>query len=225
MLYLFASLASVFVLLLVVGPLLDRVVFPEPEAGLEFVPKVGQVFHSKSEGFTQRIMRHQTGLIWSELTLRPHAPGPPLHVHTTFAERFRVQRGTVAVLADGEVVHLHAGEEFLIEPGVVHKPFNPTQEEAIVSGPLTPEYALPDRFGIFLAQAYGFFDAAPENGLLPRALLQMSRFSPAYDSWLGGPPVALQRALYWVIGPIARLLGYRSYYPRYAPDCVASVLQ
>ncbi|MCZ6485959.1 MAG: hypothetical protein O6826_09700, partial [Acidobacteria bacterium] len=122
-----------------------------------------------------------------------------------------------AVFVDGEVVHLHPGEELLVAPGVVHQPFNPTEEEAVVLGPLTPEYALPERFGIFLSQAYGFFDAAPENGVLPRALLQMSRFSPAYDSWLGGPPVALQRALYWVLGPIARLLGYRSYYPRYAP--------
>ena len=219
--YLLWGLAIVFVLLVVVGPLLDRVVFPEPQPGLEFVPKVGQVFHSESEGFTQRIIRREPGLIWSELTLHPHAPGPPPHVHTTFAERFRVQRGTVAVLVDGEVVHLHGGEEFLVAPGVVHQPFNPTEEEAVVLGPLTPEYALPERFGIFLSQAYGFFDAAPENGVAPRALLQISRFNPAYDSWLGGPPVALQRALYWVIGPIARLLGYRTYYSEYAPARVA----
>ena len=219
--YLLWGLTIVVVLLVVVGPLLDRVVFPEPQPGLEFVPKVGQVFHSESEGFTQRIVRRQPGLIWSELTLHPHAPGPPPHVHTTFAERFRVQRGTVAVLADGEVIHLHPGEEFFVAPGVVHQPFNPTEEEAVVLGPLTPEYALPERFGIFLSQAYGFFDAAPENRVAPRALLQMSRFSPEYDSWLGGPPVALQRALYWVTGPIARLLGYRTYYSEYAPARVA----
>ena len=216
--HLLSGLASVFVLLVAVGPLLDHVVFPEPEAGLEFVPKVGQVFHSESEGFMQRIIRRQAGLIWSELTLHPHAPGPPPHVHTTFAERFRVQRGTVALLVDAEVVHLHAGEEFLVAPSVVHQPFNPTGQEAVVLGPLTPEYALPERFGIFLSQAYGFFDSAPENRVLPRALPQMSRFSPAYDSWLGSPPVLLQRALYWVIGPIARLLGYRTYYSEYAPE-------
>jgi mannose-6-phosphate isomerase-like protein (cupin superfamily) len=214
-------LAAFAAVLFVVGPLLDRVVFPVPEPGLEYVPQAGQVFHSESEGFTQRIIRRESGLIWSELTLHPRAPGPPPHVHTGFAERFRVARGTVAVRVGAEVVRLSAGDEYLVAPGRVHQPFNPTDEEAIVAGPLTPEYALPERFGIFLSQAYGFFDAAPENRVAPRALLQMSRFSPAYDSWLGGPPVGLQRATFWVIGPIARLLGYRTYYPEYVPARVA----
>ena len=85
-------------------------------------------------------------------------------------------------------------------------------------GPLTPDYALPRDFGVFLTQAYGFFDESPANGRLPRSLLQMSRFSPRYDSWIGGPPVFLQRGLYWMISPIARGLGYRSYYERYSPQ-------
>ena len=42
------------------------------------LPEVGQVFHSESEGFTQRIVRRESGLIWSELTLDPQAPGPTL---------------------------------------------------------------------------------------------------------------------------------------------------
>lgn len=213
--------AIAVVLLVLVGPLFDRVVFPESEPGPEFVPEVGQIFHSDSEGFTQRVIRRQQGLIWSELTMDPHAPGPAPHVHTAFPERFRVERGTVSVLLGDEVVQLHAGDEYLVAPGVSHRPFNQTDQEAVVLGPLTPEYALPERFGVFLSQAYGFFDAAPENSRPPRALLQMSRFSPTYDSWLGGPPVALQRAAFWVVGPIARLLGYRTYYSEYAPARVA----
>lgn len=215
------GLAIFFILLVVVGPLFDRVVFPEREPGLEFVPQVGQVFHSDAEGFSQRIIQREQGLIWSELTLDPRAPGPPAHVHATFPERFHVERGTVSLLIGAEVVQLHAGEEYEVAPGVSHRPFNQTDQVAVVLGPLTPAYALPEHFGIFLSQAYGFFDAAPENNGFPRALLQMSRFSPAYDSWLGGPPLALQRAAYWVIGPIARLLGYRSYYSEYAPARVA----
>ena len=217
-----SGLAVVVVLVAVVGPLLDRVVFPEPEPPSEFIPEVGQVFRSASEGFTQRITGRERGLLWSELTLEPRAPGPPPHVHTTFSERFRVVRGTVSIRHGDDVVEVRAGEEFLVPPGVVHKPFNQTDEVAVVAGPLTSEYGLPERFGIFLTQAYGFFDAAPENGRPPRALLQMSRFSPAFDSWLGGPPVPLQKALYWCLGPIARLIGYRTYYAEYAPARVAT---
>ena len=33
-----------------------------------------------------------------------------------------------------------------------------------------------------------------------------------------GPPVFLQRGLYWMLSPIARVLGYQSYYERYSPQ-------
>ena len=206
------------VAVLVVAPLLDRVVFPEPDPPSSAYPAVGQVFHSETEGFTQRVLRIDDVYIWSELILHPHAPGPPAHVHTTFAERFIVAEGEVSMVVDGETHVLRAGEEFLVEPGVAHQPFNATGTEAIVRGPLTPDYALPRDFAVFLTQAYGFFDESPANNRPPRALLQMSRFSPRYDSWLGGPPVFAQRATYWVLGPIARLMGYRSYYERYSPQ-------
>ena len=204
------------VAVVVVAPVLDRVVFPEPDPPPSAYPTVGQVFHSKTEGFTQRVVKIDDEYIWSELILHPNAPGPPAHVHTTFAERFIVAEGEVSMVVDGETKVLRAGEEFLIEPGVTHRPFNASAKEAVVRGPMTPAYALPRDFGVFLTQAYGFFDEAPANGRPPRALLQMSRFAPRYDSWLGGPPVLLQRGLFWVVGPMARVLGYRSYYERFA---------
>ncbi len=140
---LFLSIAAAaLVALAIVGPFLDRVVFPEPAPGPEYIPAVGQVFHSVSEGFTQRIVKHEGGLLWSELTMRAHAPGPPPHIHAAFAERFRVEKGTVAIRLADEVVELHAGEEYLVKPGTLHKPFNPTGEEAVISGSTT-DYALP----------------------------------------------------------------------------------
>ena len=201
-----------------VAPVLDRVVFPEPDPPPSAYPTVGQVFHSEAEGFTQRVVQIDDEYIWSELTLHPHAPGPPAHVHTTFAERFIVAEGEVSVMVNGDTKVLRAGEEFLVEPGVTHRPFNASGMAAIVRGPETPDYALPRDFGVFLTQAYGFFDESPANARPPRALLQMSRFAPRYDSWLGGPPVLLQRGLFWIVGPIARVLGYRSYYERFAPQ-------
>ncbi len=201
-----------------VAPVLDRFIFPEPDLPAWAYPAVGQVFHSETEGFSQRVAKIDDEHIWSELTLHPNAPGPPAHIHTTFAERFMVAKGEVSLFVDGQTKVLRVGEEFLVEPGVAHKPFNATGTEAVVLGPETPAYGLPRDFGVFLTQAYGFFDDSPANGRPPRALLQMSRFSPRYDSWLAGPPVLLQRGLFWILGPIARVLGYRSYYERFAPQ-------
>ena len=144
--------AVVALVVLVVAPLVDRIVFPEADLPPSAYPTVGQVFQSETEGFTQRVVRIDDEFIWSELILHPHAPGPPAHVHTTFAERFIVAEGEVSMQVDGETKVLRAGEEFLVEPGVAHRPFNATGTEAIVLGPLTPDYALPRDFGVFLTQ-------------------------------------------------------------------------
>ena len=207
--------AVVFVL---VAPVLDRFIFPDPDPPAWAYPTVGQVFHSQTEGFSQRVVKIDGERIWSELTLHPYAPGPPAHVHMTFEERFIVAQGEVSLLVNGQSKVLRAGEEFVVEPGLAHRPFNATGAEAVILWPDTPAYGLPLDFGVFLTQAYGFFDESPANSRPPRALLQMSRFSPRYDSWLAGPPVLLQRGLYWILGPIARVLGYRSYYARFAPQ-------
>ena len=167
---------------ILVGYLLDRVVFPEAEPDAGFCPKEGHVFTSKREGFRQTILKRGGGLVWLELVLEPHAPGPPEHIHTTFPEKFIVAEGTLSLLVNGETKHLRPGESFLVAPGTPHKPFNETDGRVVIRGPLSPEYAIPDQFSVFLTQAYGFFDESDSNNHPPKALLQMSRFSPKFDS-------------------------------------------
>ena len=204
-----------------IGALFDKVIFPEAEPGPEYYPREGQVFVSKSEGFRQTVLKRENGLVWGELVLEPYAAGPPEHIHTTFPEKFIVAEGTLSLLVNGEKKTLRAGESLLIPPGTPHKPFNETDSPVVVKGPFTPEYGIPEQFTVFLTQAYGFFDESESNIQPPKALFQMSRFSPKYDSWLARPPVFLQKALYFVIGPTARLLGYRTYYEKYKPDKLA----
>jgi quercetin dioxygenase-like cupin family protein len=194
-----------------IGALLDRIVFPEAEPDLDYYPREGQVFVSKSEGFRQTIIKRENGLVWSELVLEPYAPGPPEHIHTTLSENFTVTEGTLSLLVNGEKKLLRPGESLLVTPGTAHKPFNETDSPIVVRPPLTPEYALPEQFAVFLTQAYGFFDESESNSQPPKALLQMSRFSPKYELWLASPPVPLQKSLFFVIGPTARLLGYRTH--------------
>ena len=200
---------------ILIGALLDRVLFPEAEPPTEFYPQEGRTFASKRKGFRQTILKRADGLVWLELVLEPGAPGPPEHIHTSFPEKFIVAEGTLSLLVNGEKKQLHPGESFLVAPGTPHKPFNETNARVIVQGSLLPEYAIPDQFSVFLTQAYGFFDESDANNHPPKALLQMSRFGPKFDSWLARPPVGVQQVLYFVIGPTARLLGYRTYYEKY----------
>jgi mannose-6-phosphate isomerase-like protein (cupin superfamily) len=218
---LFLGILGFIAVYILIGALLDKVVFPEAEPGADYYPRQGQVFASKTEGFRQTVLKHENGLVWLELLLEPHAAGPPEHIHTTFPEKFIVAEGTLSLLAGGEKKILRAGESLLIPPGTPHKPFNETDAPVVIKGPLVPEYAIPEQFSVFLTQAYGFFDESESNGQPPKALLQMSRFSPKYDSWLAGSPVLLQKAVFFAIGPTARLAGYRTYYEKYMPDKLA----
>ena len=208
---------SVLALYLFAGAVLDQIIFLEPAPDDSYYPPVGYTFASEMEGFEQRILKREDGLFWLELTLRPNAPGPPEHIHTSFSERFIVAEGTLSLLADGEVRELGLSESFLVSPGTPHKPFNQTNKPVVVRGPLTKEYGIPEPFSVFLMQVYGFFDEDPANKQAPKAILQMSRFSPVYDSWLADLPVPAQRLLFHAIGPTARLLGYRTHYPRFRP--------
>ena len=199
------------------GALLDRVIFPEADPGSDYAPRPGQVFVSKGEGFRQTVLKREGGLVWTELVLEPHAPGPPEHIHGSFPENFIVAEGTLSFLVNGEKKTLRPGESLSVPPGTPHKPFNETDSRVVVRGPLTPEYGLPEQFTVFLTQAYGFSDEPGSNGRLPGVLLQMSRFGPKYDIWLASPPVLLQKTVFFVIGPTARLLGYRNHYGKYRP--------
>jgi quercetin dioxygenase-like cupin family protein len=201
-----------------IGALLDKVIFPEGEPSADYYPREGQVFVSQSEGFHQTVLKRDNGLVWLELVLEPFAQGPPEHIHTSFAEKFIVAEGTLSLLVNGEKKLLRAGESLLVNPGTPHKPFNETDSRVVIKGPLTPDYGIPERFTVFLTQAYGFFDESESNSQPPKVVLQMSRFSPKYDSWLPSPPVPLQKAFFFVISPTARLLGYRTHYEKFKPS-------
>ena len=48
------------------------------------------------------------------------------------------------------------------------------------------------------------------------SFFQMAMFTQYFDSYLGeGPPVMIQKSLYFLLVPLARGLGYKSYYKKY----------
>ena len=96
-----------------IGALLDNVIFPEPEPGLDYYPREGQVFVSKSEGFRQTILKRENGFVWLELVLEPYAPGPPEHIHTSIPQNFIVAEGTLSLLVNGEKKLLRPGDSLL----------------------------------------------------------------------------------------------------------------
>lgn len=210
--------ASMYVLIglclyLSVGYFLHLVIFPEQKPEISHYFKPGQEFYGKAEGFRQRVVKQENGFVYCSLQVDPFAEGPPVHIHMDFDETFEIDNGEISLWVDGEVKKLKPGEKLLIPRGTPHKPYNETADTIHITGPAV----FPEKFAYHLVQVYGFMDNTPDFAKSPKTMMQMSLFTSAgFDSYVGdGPPVFMQRAVSFVLVPIARLAGFRSFYPEY----------
>ena len=198
---------------LAIGYLLHAVLFPLDEPDISSYFKPGQTFYSEAEGLRQTVVKHEEGLVYCELVMYPHAPGPPKHIHARFDEHFATTNGTLSVWLDGEVKKVNPGETLQVLRGVPHKPFNETSDTLYLRGTI----ALPEKFVFGLVQVYGLMDSHPDFGKMPATLFMMAPIQQAgFDSFLAeGPPVVIQRIMSFLLTPASRLMGYKHYYETY----------
>lgn len=198
---------------LVVGYLFHWIIFPEPAVDVANYFKPGDVFYSKVEGFRQTVIKQENGKVYCKLEIEPHAPGPPEHIHSGFDESFSIQSGELSMLVNGEKVTIHPGEVQFIEKGIPHKPFNETDSTITI---IMEDFAFPEEFAVYLCQVYGYMDESPDNLQPPKVIFQMAMFNQHFDSYLAeGPPLAIQKVINFILVPLARLQGYRSFYEKY----------
>jgi mannose-6-phosphate isomerase-like protein (cupin superfamily) len=151
-------------------------------------------------------------LLQLEVFQRAGAKGPVEHYHTQQEERFEVVSGVMCALVGGREMRLAPGETIVIPAGTPHRWWNGGYEELHVVAELRPalqaERFFETIFGLARDGKTGA-DGSP-------AFLQIALFASAYDIWVPKPPRLVQRALFAVLGPIARLRGYRAWYPDYS---------
>jgi len=195
---------------IVIGYFLHLVVFPEKKPEVSSYFKKDQMFTSKAEGFDQSVVAQEKGVVYCNLVVQPFAPGPPKHIHTKFDEYFEVQNGELSVWVDGEIKKIHPGEVVHIPKGTPHKPFNETSETIH----LKESFAMPEKFAFYLSQVYQLMDYHPQFGKMPAMIFMLAPLHQAgFDSYLAeGPPVFIQKTIAFLAAPVARLMGYKSYY-------------
>lgn len=198
---------------LAIGYLLHLVIFPEKKPDIKTYFRAGQQFYSKAEGFKQTVLRQENGTVYCSVEIEPLADGPPKHIHNNFEEVFEISEGELTLWVDGKVHKLKPGDTLVVPKGVPHKPYNETNAPVRTKR----EAVFPEKFAFHLAQVYGLMDNDPSFGKGPGTMLQMSLFgSEGFDSYLvEGPPVAVQKTMGFLMTPLARLLGYKSYYAAY----------
>jgi quercetin dioxygenase-like cupin family protein len=128
------------------------------------------------------------------------------HVHRSQSETIEVLSGSFAVTVGGSAWRvLGAGERVEIPADTAHAWRNDGPGAARVRGTLRPALEAEEFFETF----YALNRAGRTNAQGVPSLLQMSLTGPRYDVWLARPPRWVQRALFALLAPAARLLGYR----------------
>ena len=107
-----------------------------------------------------------------------------------------------------ETRRLGPGERVSIPPGTPHRPHNPGPVPVVVAG----NSLMPLSFAACLPQIYGIVDGVPaaRGRNMP---MQLSVQDPICDTHLAALPRPIALALPVVVGPFARVFGYRNYYP------------
>jgi quercetin dioxygenase-like cupin family protein len=205
-------LSAALLTYLVAGHVWHRVLAPLPAPDPLTFPRAGDRFGSVVEGVQQEVLQVADGMVYGTAVLEPGAAGPPMHTHDGFSETFVVREGTLAIELVDRIVHLSAGERFTVLPGVAHRPFNPTSKRVLLGSDDGPIF--PQSFAASLVQLYRLMDTRGTRAIT--MLLQMSVIDPIADTHLAAMPRALEPVLRFVLGPTARLLGYRNYYPEWA---------
>jgi quercetin dioxygenase-like cupin family protein len=185
----------------------------------------GEEIHNPIQG-DSILFRHtarDTGgeLMSGELVVSPGG-GNPLHVHPLQEEHFEVLSGTLGVQIGDEHRSLGQGQEATVPPGTPHRWFNDSaREEARVLGEVRP--ALNSE--VFFETLYGLArDGRTDESGVPNLLQFAVMLNGLHkgEIYLAEPPIALQKALFALLSPAGKLLGYRDHYPRYsAPDTLS----
>ena len=139
------------------------------------------------------------------------------HTHPQQDEHFLVKSGTLRLRVGKDEKLLTSGQEGVVPAGIPHVWRNGGEDELEALVEFHPALRTQDFFSTFFAlnRAGLTNKKGLPNMLQIAATLQRYR----KELYIAGPPIILQKALFTILAPIARLFGYKADYP----DCPQAV--
>jgi mannose-6-phosphate isomerase-like protein (cupin superfamily) len=131
-----------------------------------------------------------------------------LHIHPGADEHFTVKRGRIRIRMGAEDVFVEAGGTAVVPRGTAHCFANAGEARAELTIAFTPaqqQLRFFANFASLAARRTEWFSAKGEPSLLMMALVLHTYAGHLY---LAGPPIWLQKLLFAVLAPVARLAGY-----------------
>ncbi|KAI0125621.1 hypothetical protein BJ170DRAFT_684881 [Xylariales sp. AK1849] len=162
---------------------------------------------------------------WSNKLVRDGLSGPPLHIHLRQTEYFKVEKGVLGVVKNGqEYVLTQDDAPVSVDPGVRHRfwAHASTQEDLVFRVWVEPQDTDHGFDESFMRCFAGYFGDCEKAAISP-SIFQILLFLYHSDIVLTPPfwlpiwfLVALHHVFAYWVG--AGLLGYRAIYPEYSKD-------
>ena len=154
----------------------------------------------------------QNGDAVIERVMKPRTGKTDAHYHLDFVERFEVIAGVATVELDGRPVSVAAGETLEIPLGTPHRnPFNETDADLRLRHTVSPSSDFADAFVSALGHCMETDRLDSQDEFRTLQLLVVLRETRA-QSYLAGPPVALQKPVIALGALLGRWRGYRAMY-------------
>ena len=148
-----------------------------------------------------------------DLFIRPGGAVVGKHLHPQLEERFTVLRGRVGFVLGETRKVAEPGTEFVVPPNTVHDWWNAGEDTAHVRVEVSPAA----RFEELILTLFGLAQDGKTNAKGMPNPLQLALIAQEFDDVLRftRPPRFVQRVLFAVLAPLARLLGYKGSYPHH----------
>lgn len=159
------------------------------------------MFHSPADPDTEPLEAD----IWAPPGMSPLVE----HVHPRQVESFEIQAGAMSLSLDGVVKTLTEGEEATIPAGTPHSWWPTGDEELHVRARVDPALQSEDILRDLTALARR--GRVKANGA--PSMLQLATLHSAYgfdEIYITKAPLPVQKALFGLLAPIAKTLGYRA---------------
>lgn len=179
--------------------------------------KRGEVYDNPVTGerVVIRLGTQETGgeRLLADIYVRPGGAVAGEHIHPSIDETFTILKGRVGIAVGGERSIAEPGRTVHVPRGTAHEWWNAGDEEAHILVEITPAA----RFEAMIRNLFGLAqDGKTDKKGMP-GLLQLALLAREFEdvAQLTRPPRLVQKVLFGLLAPIARLKGYRGRYPHY----------
>ncbi len=134
------------------------------------------------------------------------------HLHIIQEESYKILSGRMTYILDGNQHYVNAGEEVVLPKNKAHNHYNTDNEPVEYIQSITPGLDI----DLFIENLIGMInDGKVKEGKLPFLQAMVTGKYLDSPSRLASIPLGLQNVLINLLGPIARLFGYRAIYKKY----------